>query len=302
MKKIILLAAACAAASFAPAAEAEGSAEGKPLKVLMIGNSFSICNLKEMPNIAKSEGAPLDLASLFIGGCSFERHWRNVEVAATNANFKPYRFDRNVNGAKAVDDGRANIPDALALDKWDVVTIQQASPLSWQPKTFEPFASNLVALVRRLAPQAKIMVQETWSYPNWDKRLKKFGFDQVEMYRRLHGAYAGLAARYGLEVIPVGTAAEFAPDVPTSTSTARAPTCRGSSSPRSCSASTRASARTVLTGWTRAAPTSSAPRRWTPSRGRVASAAPSAPPTSPAAAPTCSAASRSTTPRGSGRR
>ena len=212
MKKIILLAAACAAASFAPAAEAEGSAEGKPLKVLMIGNSFSICNLKEMPNIAKAAGAPLDLASLFIGGCSFERHWRNVGVAATNANFKPYRFDRNVNGAKAVDDGRANIPDALALDKWDVVTIQQASPLSWQPETFEPFASNLVALVRRLAPQAKIMVQETWSYPNWDKRLKKFGFDQVEMYRRLHGAYAGLAARYGLEVIPVGTAAEFAPD------------------------------------------------------------------------------------------
>ena len=158
MKKIILLAAACAAASFVPAAEAEGSAEGKPLKVLMIGNSFSICNLKEMPNIAKAAGTPLDLASLFIGGCSFERHWRNVEVAATNANFKPYRFDRNVNGAKNVDDGRANIPDALALDKWDVVTIQQASPLSWQPKTFEPFASNLVALVHRLAPQAKIMV------------------------------------------------------------------------------------------------------------------------------------------------
>ena len=212
MKKIILLAAACAAASFAPAAESAAAAEEKPLKVLMIGNSFSICNLKEMPNIAKAAGTPLDLASLFIGGCSFERHWRNVGVAATNANFKPYRFDRSVNGANTVDDGRANIPDALALDKWDVVTIQQASPLSWQPKTFEPFASNLVALVRRLTPQAKIMVQETWSYPDWDKRLKKFGFDQVEMYRRLHGAYAGLAARYGLEVIPVGTAAEFAPD------------------------------------------------------------------------------------------
>ena len=212
MKKIILLAAACAVASFAPAAESAAAAEEKPLKVLMIGNSFSICNLKEMPNIAKAAGAPLDLASLFIGGCSFERHWRNVEVAATNANFKPYRFDRNVNGANTIDDGRANIPDALALDKWDVVTIQQASPLSWQPKTFEPFASNLVALVRRLAPQAKIMVQETWSYPDWDKRLKKFGFDQAEMYARLHGAYAAFAAKHGLDVIPVGTAAEFVPN------------------------------------------------------------------------------------------
>ena len=284
-----IFAAAMALMSTAAACFGEEAEPGRkePLKVLMIGNSFSICNLKEMPNIAKAAGAPLDLASLFIGGCSFERHWRNVEVAATNANFKPYRFDRNVNGAKAVDDGRANIPDALALDKWDVVTIQQASPLSWQPKTFEPFASNLVALVRRLAPQAKIMVQETWSYPTWDNRLKKFGFDWRSSRSEPPRSSRPTAARSST--------------VPTSTSTARAPTCRGSSSPRSCSASTRASARTVLTGWTRAAPTSSAPRRWTPSKGRGASAAPSARPTSPAAAPTCSAASRSTTPRGSGR-
>ena len=36
------------------------------LKVLMIGNSFSICNLREMPQVAKSMGKKLDLASLYI--------------------------------------------------------------------------------------------------------------------------------------------------------------------------------------------------------------------------------------------
>jgi len=55
-------------------------------------------------------------------------------------------------------------------------------------------------------------VQETWSYPPWDKRLKKFGFDQAEMYTRLHSAYHEFAGKYGLDVIPVGTAAERCPN------------------------------------------------------------------------------------------
>ena len=50
----------------------------KNLKVLMIGNSFSICLLQQFPQVAKSMDVQLDLCSMFIGGCSFERHWQNV--------------------------------------------------------------------------------------------------------------------------------------------------------------------------------------------------------------------------------
>ena len=207
MKKTVVAIAAVAAALCGIAGEEE-----KPLKVLMIGNSFSICNLREMPNVASAMGKRLDLASLFIGGCSLERHWNNVVAASTNVAFRPYKFDRVVDGKKVVEKGKANIPGALVLDKWDVVTIQQASHFSWRPETYEPFGGSLVAKIRELAPQAKIVVQETWSYPPWDKRLKKFGFDQAEMYRRLHAAYAGFAGKYGFDVIPVGTAAEIVPD------------------------------------------------------------------------------------------
>ena len=210
MKKSIILVAAIAAASLGFAAQGEKQSE-KPLKVLMIGNSFSICALKQMPPVAESMGRRLDLASLYIGGCSLERHWQNV-VAATNADFRPYRFDRTTDGKKVVEKGKANIPDALVLDKWDVVTLQQASHFSWRPESYEPFGGNLVAKIRELAPQAKIVVQETWSYPPWDKRLKGFGFDQGEMYARLRGAYAAFAGKYGFDIIPVGTAAEFVPD------------------------------------------------------------------------------------------
>ncbi len=182
------------------------------LRLLMIGNSFSLSNLKEMPNVALSMGRRLDMASLYISGCSLERHWSNFLVSATNATARQYRFDRIVDGKRIVHKGRANIQEALAMEKWDVVVVQQASPLSWRPGTYEPFGGSIVAKVRELAPQAKIAVQETWSYPPWDKRLKKFGFDHAEMYRRLHDAYASFAARHGLDIIPVGAAAESVPN------------------------------------------------------------------------------------------
>ena len=139
MKKIVSVVAALVAVS---SCFADGDVKGeKPLKVLMIGNSFSICNLREMPNVAASMGRKLDLASLYIGGCSLERHWNNVVAASTNAAFRPYRFDCTIDGKKVVEKGRANIQDALVLDKWDVVTIQQASHFSWRLENTGPRAT-----------------------------------------------------------------------------------------------------------------------------------------------------------------
>lgn len=184
----------------------------KPLRVLAIGNSFSISCIRHLPEVSKASGHRLDFASLYIGGCSLERHCRNIDVAATNASFRPYRFDRVTEGRRAVEKGTSNIQEALALEKWDVVTVQQASHLSWDKASYVPWGDRLVAKIRELAPQARIMVQETWSYPPWDKRLAKFGFDQAQMYSRLHAAYRSFADRHGLAIIPTGTAAETVPN------------------------------------------------------------------------------------------
>ncbi len=198
MRKILMsLAAVCAACSVM-AADAP-----QKLKVLMIGNSFSICVLKEMPKVAASMGFELDLASLYIGGCSLERHWKNVE--SDRPDFKPYRFDRDTGNRRVVDDGKINIPEALKLDRWDIVTIQQASHFSWKPETYDPFGEKLIAKIRELAPQAEVVVQETWSYTPWDKRLGEWKMDPAQMYEKLHRAYGDYAAAKKLRVIPMGT-------------------------------------------------------------------------------------------------
>ena len=232
MKKVVmLLVMAASVAGFA--AEGVRTVAEKPrksLKVLTIGNSFSICLLHQFPQVARSMDLQLDLCSMFIGGCSFERPWQNVEKAG-NPDFLPYGIKwsyascdhdaapvakvvrkverKHHKTGKAYKDVGGNIPQLLKADRWDIVTIQQASHFSWQPDSYHPYADNLVKTIRELAPQAEIVVQETWSYTPWDGRLKKWGIDQNEMYAKLHAAYGDFAKANGFMVVPVGTAVQL---------------------------------------------------------------------------------------------
>ena len=211
VRRLVAAALLLAGAAFLFTASAADKARPRALKVLMIGNSFSICVLNEMPSVAASMGLELDLASCYIGGCSLERHGRNMSAAATNATLRPYRFDRTTNGVKAVVKGALNLPEALTLERWDVVTVQQASHLSWDARSYQPFADDICRRIKELAPQAEIVIQETWSYTPFDARLAKFGFGANEMYARLHRATFDLAAAcgWGGRLIPTGTAVQL---------------------------------------------------------------------------------------------
>ena len=196
---------------------ATGAAPGpaRPLKVLMIGNSFSQSVMRQLPAIAKAMGLPLDLANLKISGCPLSRHWQNAEKGG-DAAFAPYDVpmawtscdEKDSALRKAAPNGRGNIPQALAAEPWDVVTIQQSSDQSAFYKTYQPYADRLVALIRERAPRAEVRVQETWSYSPYDGRLAKWGLTSEQMYERVHAAYAELAAHAKLKVIPAGTAVQ----------------------------------------------------------------------------------------------
>ena len=210
--KIVKIAHAVVAASVIAMAS---PAFARHLKVLMVGNSFSVCVLKEMPQCAADAGVVLDLASLYIGGCPLEKHWANVKKAG-DENFKPYKVSYSYASVKSKEDapvaklGRfTNIPQALKADKWDIVTIQQASPKSPFSETYEPYAKKLIATIREHAPQAEIVIQQTWSYTPYSDFLGKKNFTPKTMYAAIEAAYAKLAERYGLRVIPTGCAVDM---------------------------------------------------------------------------------------------
>ena len=182
-----------------------------PLKVLMIGNSFSASVLHVTPKVAESTGLKVDFVNCNIGGCTLKLHWENVEKAS-DPEFRPYLAmfgTPESETAKTVRERiggvKTNIPQLLGAVKWDIVTIQQGSGGSAFADTYQPYADNLIATIRRYAPQAEILIQETWAYLPYHKKLAEWKMSQGEMYDRLHANYRELARRTGFRVIPTGT-------------------------------------------------------------------------------------------------
>ena len=176
----------------------------KELKVLTIGNSFTWSLQPFFPKLAEAGGVKLKLAFANLGGCSFERHWNNFVKSEKDPSFKPYADGKT----------KKSMQEILTEDKWDIVTIQQASPLSWKAESYQPFADNLIAAVRKLAPTAEIVIQETWSYNAAHPALttgkkKNWGVDQTAMYEKLNAAYHDLARKHGFRVIPTGDAVQL---------------------------------------------------------------------------------------------
>lgn len=198
-----------------------------PLRVLAIGNSFSLSLMAQLPACANAmPGVDLDFATLVIGGCSLERHWNNVEKSS-DPEFRPYAVHWRFASAPdmmnppfggAMKNRKSNIPQMLRAVRWDVVTIQQASRVSWDEKTYQPYADNLIAKIRELAPDAEIRIQQTWAYCNADGRIcgdatpgkpGTWGFNQQGMHERLTSAYDRLAEKHHLKVIPAGDAVKL---------------------------------------------------------------------------------------------
>ena len=197
------------AAKVASSAKENGAVRsGKPLKVLMIGNSFTGSVMRETPKLAKAAGLPLDIVQCGIGGCPLEKHWANVEKSG-DKNFKPYGVSARLVSGKKVFPRKANVTDMLVADKWDIVTIQQASGKSVSYKTYQPYADNLIAKIKELAPQAEIVIQQTWSYSPYDGRLVSWKMTPKDMYEALKEAYGQLAAKHGLRIIPTADAVQL---------------------------------------------------------------------------------------------
>lgn len=168
-------------------------------KVLIIGNSFGTDAARYLNGISRAEKAEIRVVNLYIGGCSLYRHYRNMlsEEAA-------YRYE--ING---IDTGlEVSLKKALLMDEWDVVVLQQCSPKSGMPESYEPYLSELNAYVKRMCPPAKIAIQMTWSFAEGCKRFAITPFEtHEELFFALERTYRWAADRISADVlIPTGIA------------------------------------------------------------------------------------------------
>ena len=176
-------------------------AEVKTAKILAIGNSFSNNALRYFRDIVEASGNQVLTAHAMIGGCDFERHMRHADAFEANPDSpegRPYCG------------GKKSLKELLTQDKWEYVTIQQVSHKSFKPETFHPHADRLIAYIKKYAPQAEIVIHQTWAYRDDHTFWGRKDFNTDVMYKGLRATYDGFAKETGLRIIPSGDAMEAA--------------------------------------------------------------------------------------------
>ena len=167
------------------------------MKILSIGNSFSTDAHRFLYRLAQINGIEMKTVNLFIGGCDLETHWKNAEE-----NNVCYDMEINGNEAEEV----ISIAQALNLDKWDIITLQQVSNLSGIFDSTQPYLTNLAQYIRQTQSQAEIYYHQTWAYEidtehsgflNYDK-------DQIKMYNCIRETAQKAADNIGAKIIPTG--------------------------------------------------------------------------------------------------
>lgn len=182
----------------------------RTIRILAIGNSFSRDAIEQnLHELAAADGDTAIVGNLFIGGCSLERHVKNIRDDKHDYVYRKIGAD-----GKRIEKKNASIAEALADDSWDYVSMQQASPFSGLYATYAEWLPELYAYVKAHAPKkAKPILHQTWAYQQGSglSGFKNYDRDQMKMYRGIVDA-AGCAAKLCKikTVVPSGTAVQNA--------------------------------------------------------------------------------------------
>ena len=185
-----------------------GAQQKDTLRVLAIGNSFSQDSVNQyLSELARNDGKVAIIGNLYIGGCTLERHFGNVLDGK-----KDYVYYKIGPDGKLVANKGADIYKGVFDEKWDVVTLQQASGYSGLIKSYEPYLGELVRYIQKNVPGARIMWHQTWAYAKdaVHGHFMHYDCDQARMYAGIMKCSSYAVEKYGLGIIPSGTAVQNA--------------------------------------------------------------------------------------------
>ena len=167
--------------------------DGKTLKVLAIGNSFSDDSMEWLYKIAKAEGVEkIVLGNLYWGGCDLQTHYNNAYSETPVAR---YEYRKNT-GDRWITRNNSTIEYGILDEDWDIITMQQVSGKSGLYSTYNPYLEGLVDYVNKTKtnPDCVFAWNMTWAYqsdsnhgdfPNYKKNQQKMYESIVSSVRRV---------------------------------------------------------------------------------------------------------------------
>ncbi len=175
------------------------------LKVLAIGSDFSTDAIEQdLYNFAAADGVKLTIGNLV--GHDLKSH-----VERAKGDLPEYQYIKIENGVRSEQSG-VRMSEALADETWDVITLEQFSEYAPFFETYEPWLKDMVKFLKKHSRKGtRILWHQIWSYENADKH-NSFIMDHwnsrgaLPMYEGILDATVKVHEKYGLDVIPLGTA------------------------------------------------------------------------------------------------
>ena len=183
----------------------------KSIKILMIGNSFSDDTSDLAPYILDELGYIYEFGNMYISGCSIDTHYNNA--TQNNANYY-FRYWENGAWTTRYTSKNVTLEYGVSFLDWDIITFQQASGSSGLPDTYANLG-NLMEYVKGKATNENVqfMFNMTWAYATGCTRsyFANYNNDQMTMYNAIiETVQSEVVAKYGLPIIPCGTAVQNA--------------------------------------------------------------------------------------------
>ena len=182
--------------------------QARVLRVLAIGNSFSQDAVEQyLYELAAAQGDSLIIGNAYIGGCSIDRHYDNLKTGKAE-----YEYRKVVRGIRS-NHKRADLRSIIRDEQWDIISLQQASPLSGVLTSYANLA-QLKRLVQSYTSNlhVKFVWHMTWAYADdfASDNFKTYGYDQRRMYDAIVGAVLQVLPAVGIsQVIPSGIAIQL---------------------------------------------------------------------------------------------
>ena len=178
------------------------------LKILCIGNSFSIDSMQYLYGILEDMGIEkIKLGNLYVSGCSLQTHLTNAQT-----NNAGYTYYINTSGSRSDSEGY-RMADVIRSDIWDFICFQQASHESGDAPTYK-YLSDLIDYVEKISPTSRFVWNMTWAYQQDSTHsfFPKYDSNQITMYNAIVSATESkvLAEKRIELVIPAGTAIQNA--------------------------------------------------------------------------------------------
>jgi len=185
------------------------------IKILAIGNSFSVDSMQWLYNILSDIGVKnITLGNIYKGGCSLGLHFSYASNLSKD--YVYYECSNETEGKWIKKNESATILDGLKAHDWEYISMQQASTNSGEPDTYEPSLTGLINFVNenKANKDAKLMWNMTWAYQgdSTHSGFPKYGKKQEIMYYSIVDAVNTKVIPHSeiSFVIPTGTAIQNA--------------------------------------------------------------------------------------------